>query len=431
MRIAINYIVAGLIIFLCGCKKEEDTNTRPVVTISQPFNNQPYGVGQSIVVKGNITDDSSISSITISVKNSNNINVINTLHYSPNVKDFTLNESLLIDNQELESGSYYVSVIAKDDEGATTNKFVDIQISGLPKHRKGLFLFHNTGSQAVVTKLDSLLQPSTLTSPNGDFLDGFVNSKNQEIITCGEETGDLTGFGTLSGDLLWNKSNNSTGQAKFTGLYNAEGEVYVSYFNRDIRSFEAAGTPSFYAQGIVDYYPIKLYEHNSDLLIVEQAGISSSDRKLAAYYLASGVEKQNVTLYGEIVDMFSLNDNEIVLFINEEGQGKVRVFDINQNSIYEPFNLSSGEITDCTKLEQGKYLIAQNGEIYLVDVPAFNKFLKLGGANVNLLDYDEVNNQLAYTTGNTLKIVNYSSLQEVHSYNNSHEILALSWWFNK
>jgi hypothetical protein len=424
------YLFGVLLILFASCKKEED-GTIPTISIVSPTNGQFFSVGDTIYIQGNVRDDKSLRSISISLNDENNISTGNSIVVSVNSEsNYVLNEKLVLDDEQMNSGVYNLTITVNDGTNSAI-KFIELNISEFPRRRNGFILFSNNGASTNIVKLDSLNNASTLYNSSGDFLYGAVNTINQEVISCGNTSGNLTAYNLETGMTSWNVNNNAAGSAHFTGMAVNKNHTYVGYYNQNIQSYLKSGIPSFSAQALTSFYAEQMSVHNNDLLITEQKHKTSTEIRLVAYYLASGVEKQNVIINEDVVDLYSVSANELVVFSNNSGNGEIQIFDINQNSIWQPFALSTGLIDDCTEISLGKYLIAQNGNLILVNYSNFTKTTYLAGINADKVKYDNLTNQLGVISGTEFSVYDYSSKTKMTSYINSEAISDFDFWYNK
>lgn len=423
------YLVLLLMVFLFSCKKEVKDNQSPVITISSPQLYQSFTALGSIAVQGNISDNNTITSVFISLRDENNIRVGDVISIHPNASEVTISEQFILNDLYLKSGIYTLKISASDGVNQT-DKYIDVTINEFPKSRNGLFVFSNSGSVTAITKLDNTLNATSFTTVSGDFLAGNVNSINQQIISCGNSSGNLVAFDVISSTQPWLVNNNASGLPFFTSLALYNKEVFVGYYNRDIKSFSENGSQNFSAQAFVNSYANQLFVHENSLLITAQPEISGGITRLVTYYL-TGFVKDNILLNEDVKAMFSSSANEVVLFTNVAGTGKILVYNITSNSTWQPFTLNSGAITSATAISNGVYLITQNGEVNLVNLNTFTESTYLSTANAQLVKYDSVTNELIVAEGNTLKIYDYSTKTIKGNYTHTDSILAVDFWYNK
>lgn len=430
MRNSLNWIFALLLVVFNSCNKDLSDESIPTIYIASPSQGQYFSVGDTIYIQGNVSDNNSLTNISISLNDDNNISTGNSINLNLNSGNYVLNEKLILDNTQMASGKYSLAITANDGINSTS-KFVELNINEFPKRRNGFVLFSNNGTSTNIVKLDSLNNASILYNVNGDFLNGVVNSINQEVISSGNLSGNLTAYNLSTGMISWSLNNNASGFAHFTGLAANENHTFVGFFNQNIQSYLKSGIPNFNAQALTNFYTEQLSVHNGSLLVTEQKHKTIAEIRLVAYYLATGLEKQNTIINEDVIDMYSLSNNELVVFTNNTINGKIQVFDIAQNSIWQPFPLNAGLIEDCTEISLGKYLIIQNGDLILVNYNNFTKTIYLSGINAQKVKYDYLTNQLGVISGSELSVYDYSSKIKMTSYINSEAISDFDIWYNK
>jgi hypothetical protein len=418
-----------LLVFVFSCKKENVDNESPVISINSPISYQVFNAMSSIPVQGTVSDNNAIVSIFISLRDANNIRVGGVVTLNPTVSSVTIAEQLLLDDLYLKSGIYTLKISASDGVNQT-DKYIDVMINEFPKSRNGLFVFSNSGSTTQVVKLDNTLSSTNFSSVAGDFLSGNINSINQQLYSCGKSSGKLVAYNVASATIDWQVSNTASGLPYFTSITQHEQEVYVGYYNRDIKSFTKSGGQAFSAQAFVNSYADELFVHNNSLLISEQPEISGGITRLVTYYL-TGFVKDNILLNEDVKAMFSFSANEVVLFTNAAGTGKILVYNIASNSTWQPFALNSGAITSATAISNGVYLVTQNGEVNLVNLNTFTKSTYLSTVNAQLIKYDAVTNEVIVAEGNTLTSYDYSTKTIKGNYIHTDSILAFDFWYNK
>src|SRR5690606_24552985 len=128
----------------------------------------------------------------------------------------------------------------------------------------------------------------------------------------------------------------------------------------------------------VNSYANQIFVHENSLLITAQPEISGGITRLVTYYL-TGFVKDNMLINEEVKALFSLSSNEVVLFTNVLGNGKLSIYNISTNATWQPFVLNAGEVTSATEVGKGLYLITQNGDVNLINLNTFNKSTYLLG----------------------------------------------------
>ncbi len=109
-------------LFSSSCAKKQsadDDNVSPVVTISNPVNNQIFNNGQPITISGTVTDNVYIAEIHIHISNSHTGALLMDVHLYPGTNSTTFNQSIIA----VSGINYKIQVLAKDrsvNEGLDT-----------------------------------------------------------------------------------------------------------------------------------------------------------------------------------------------------------------------------------------------------------------------------------------------------------------------
>lgn len=420
-----------ILLVLFSCKKEENDSQGPSISISSPTENQSFTALQTITIQGAVSDDKNISSITISLRNANNIKVLSSISKTPNATSYQLNEAFVLDDLYLPSGSYTLKISANDGVNQT-DKYISLLINEYPKIRNGLFVFSNSGSSTQITQLDNTFNTAPFLTVAGDFLGATVSSLSQQVFSCGNVTGNFLASNINTTSQNWMMSNNASGFQHFTSIFldERDGDVYVGYYNRDIICYKENGIPKYSVQAFVNSFATLLYVHDNNFLITEQQEIATGVTRIVYYYL-TGFLKDNVLLNEDVVSIFSKSSSEVIVFTNAGGNGSIKIFNLSTNAISTPFALGTGLITSCTEISNGIYLIAQNGNIIKVNYNNFTYSTYLSGVGANLVKYDSITNEVVVSSGIILTSYDYSTKSVKSTYTHSSTILAFDFWYNK
>ncbi len=209
-------------------------------------------------------------------------------------------------------------------------------------------------------------------------------------------------------------------------------EIYVSLRNGEIRAYDGNGNPKFLALAFPNFYGEEGLIH-TNLFFSEQKAIGNNDRRLVLYWTASGALVQQITLFEDVLGLYSLNTNKIVLLANDNstGNAKIQIYDIQANAKSTPFSLAASPIDDVEEISSGVYLIAQNGNLVLVNANSFSTLPYLSGVNATKIKYDVFANELYVIDGNTITVYDFSSKTIKGTYSHTSNVLDLVFLFNK
>src|SRR5690606_34591831 len=106
-----------------------------------------------------------------------------------------------------------------------------------------------------------------------------------------------------------------------------------------------------------------------NIFFSEEKAVGNNNRYISAYWTNSGTIFNRLGLNEDVVGLYAFTPNKAVMLANDysTNDGKIYVYDAPSNTKTTLFNLSSGAIDACEEISTGIYLIAQNGNLVLVN----------------------------------------------------------------
>lgn len=422
-------LLLSFLIFLSSCEKMTDEQV-PVISISSPYNNQQINGNDTIFITGTVSDNKVIRSISISLRNSNDIPVLPTISFAPNEKSFSFNEPYFFNDLHMPSGQYYFSIQANDGNN-TTSKYINISYGEIPKTRTGVFFYDNSGNSTSIYQLNGN-SANLFKTVNSDFLGGAANSYGQQLISVGQYNAKIMAYDVATGNLVWNTAYPNSSVPYYTNVFFHDKELYVGIRNGEIRAYNSNGSPTYFSNVQTSYYPENGLVHDN-VFISEEKAIGNNTRFITAYWTNSGTIIHQLQLTEDVIDIFAFGPNKAILLANDytTNDGKIQIYDAQFNSKSTPFGLSAGTIIDAEEISTGVYLIAQNGNLVLVNANTYSTLPYLNGVNATKIKYDAFSNELYIIDGNTITAYDFSSKSVLFSYTHTLPVLDLVFLFNK
>ena len=419
------YFIFILSLFLFSCSKEKD-NFRPTINITSPYHLQNINGIDTIKINATIKDNHNIESVQVSLRDQNNNVVLSTINRTPNTSTYEINEWFFLDDIHLPSGQYYFSFSASDGTN-TALETVDVEINEHPKLRQGIFIADNNGSTTNITYLSNSYTSSFYNSYSGNFLGIYVNSYHQQLNIAPSSTGNLTAVNLSSSSNAWSTNVLST----LTGFYSDQEYSYVGQYDGNLKRYNTSGAFNFHGTAISNFYIEEIATHEN-YLVTEQQAIATSDVQLALTWLSSGAPFQQATINEDVLGIYSMNSNTIVLLTNNSSNlGNLIFYDISTGLPGSPFSINTGNIDACVEISTGIYLVAENGDLTTINAGNFSKSTYLNGVTANNLKYDYLTNELFVINGNQITIYDYSGKTVKGNYSHGSAIIDLDFWYNK
>lgn len=420
------------VLALFSCKKDVDV-TGPVITFNSPLENQTFNVNTYVNVNASVTDETKISSVSVSLLDASENFAHITVPVTVSSPSMTVNMNYILDNIHLETGFYYLKISASDGENSS-QKFLRIYLVAVPKALKTIYIMSNTGSAS--TNLSTLDTNFSAITPyhifSGDYLASSVSSYYQQAYRCGNYTGSFTGHVLEFNSPKFTVAPVTSSNPYFTGYCNDDLNTYVGRYDGNIKGYNYAGGIFYSAVALSGYYSQHMC-FNDGYLIAEEKEIFTSTKKLVTYFPTGSVEK-NCALTQDVVAFCEMDAANVFVLGNVGGQATLQLFDRTNNNIWNPypFSLASGSLLSALKLDADTYLLGHsNGTIYKYQYSVNGITTFLPGYTAVKLKYDDVQNKLYVVEENRVTTFNMATMALVHTINSPETILDLHLLYNR
>ena len=426
------YFIVLSLLFLHACKKDKDI-TGPTVEINTPIDNQTFNVLDVIIVSGAVSDDTKITSVTVSLVDAQQH--VAHVSVSASVTSPTMSYSVQypLDNIHLESGTYYILVTASD--GANdTRKYCKINLIAVPRVLTKLFVVSNTTSSQtnwgyIDNSFSSIVPFTTFT---GDYIGSATSSYYQQLFNCGNYTGNYSSYDLTTNLLKYTISGNTSSNPYFTGYTTAINNTFVARYDEYIKGYNYKGDPTYTAQAMSGCFA-KHIIFNGGVLIAEQQNKITLAKILVTYY-ATGVADVQTNLTQDVAALVEKDNTNVFVFGNVSGQGIIQLFDRINNNLWSPypFSLPLGSILSAVKINDDTYLIGHsNGTILKYQYQTSSLTTYLTGYTAKQLKYDSDANKIYVVENNKITSLDYASASIVNTVTSGENILDLQLLYNR
>lgn len=417
--------------FIFSCSKEKDESP-PEIVVSQPANGQQFNSIDTVQLVFSVSDNENVKSIRVSLRNSNDDIVAQTISRAPNTKTFQFNEPYTINNIHLQSGAYYFDISASDGDN-TSHKFIHVNLNSIPKTRQGIFISSYNGSSSDVYLMDNSFQTSYYKNFSGDVLGIVVNSFDQQLIHSCYTLGSLTAIDLFNGSPLWSIAAQSSPPTPFfTSLMKgSDNKIYTGYRDGRFKALNTSGAASINGWANTNFY-IEESALFGDFYVTEQQSIPVGQSKIVLHWKASGAQHQQAWVNEDIIGIYQKNNNEYILLTNNSSNvGNVLFYYLSTGLTGSPFGVSIGKIEDAVEISSGLYLVAEGNNLTYINTNNFTTLNYLTGVTANLLRYDSFNDELFVVSGNQITIYDYTTKAVKSIYVHPTTIVDLDFWYNK
>ena len=189
MRLKIWVFTFMIYVFCCNCKKNQD-QMPPSIVIQMPLSNSSFDLPNSIRIKGIATDNNLLNNIEIGILDENLSAITPDIRIEPNDQEYSFDEIITIDDRLIESGKYYISVKAFDQQNNQNSSYQEITLSEVPKKFESLYIVVPSFGQTNLSSLDSNGVTELKYSLQGDFQKAIVNSRHQYFFIGTDQIGN-------------------------------------------------------------------------------------------------------------------------------------------------------------------------------------------------------------------------------------------------
>jgi hypothetical protein len=424
--------VVFLVTGLCACKKDRD-EYGPKVAFHAPFDSQNFMVNANIAVSADITDETKITSVSVTLVDGNHIPVHASISVPVTSPSMTLNMSYPLDNIHLESGMYSLMITASDGKN-DSHTYQPITITAVPRALKKIFVA--TSTSAFHTSLYMI--DSTFSGMNfyntytGDFMGTSASSYYQQVYLCGNYTGNFTGISLANNAVRFSFVPAATGSPYFTGYYGEDKKTYVSRFDETVKGYDNAGGIIYSGTANAGYY-IRKMTMNSGYLVAEEKSKTSTGKIIVSFF-STGSPEQQAAISQDVVAFCEKDDHQVFVFGNDAGQAVLQLYDRMNNTVRNPYGyaLPPGALLSAVKIDQDTYLFGHsNGNIYKYQYLSGSITTYLSGYTALQLKYDQLNDNVYIGEANLLTAVDYQSKTVMHSVSSAENILDFSFLYNR
>jgi hypothetical protein len=416
--------------FFSSCKKNFESDS--VIKISSPLSGEYFNAGDTIHVMADISNDNQLTSVTVRLLNTAYIAAGPDYTFPVSANSYSLNFQYIIDNIYLETGNYLVDVIASDGQHQT-NAYVSIHINELPKERKAIYILSAIDSFSFhVSKLDSLNNPISIINVTGDYSGSAIYSINHELFTIGKYTGSFNAFDLNNNSQLWQKPALHLPISTFQNLVFSDDIIYASYYDGNIKGYDKNGSQKFAVQQQGFFIPDKIYK-NDNYFFSEIYYPSIQQNKIGVFYLVTGAPRQEATVDLHLKNMYTLDQNRLLLFGNDllNGQGKIEVYNISGNGTTSIHTIPTGSLNNVVQVDNTHYFISHSEGIYLYDYSLNSLTPFVSGLPVYSLEYDDIDQELFSCSGNQVQVYNSVTAGFQYTITNVDSVMDVKVLYNK
>lgn len=426
INLTIVFLICSLML-ACRADKDEEC---PTIHITSPAENHHYSVYDTILVNALIEDETQLTKIEITITDENHTPVQSTIALNPENKKTSISIPFIISNSIPASGKYYLRIKASDGLNIK-NKFVSTYISVPEQKLMKVYLFGYIDTMRMsVYALDSGVFSKSF-DIQSDYCATAISSELGLLYTCGKYYGDLNAFNTSDNSVAWKVPVVCNPPFPyFNDIFYYNKYLYCAFYDGYIHGYDLNGSVKYATPELNSIIPEKIMA-NGNFLFCDNSLISENNRVFGMYYLVSGASKQQISSKYKVISMFPESENSVFIFGNENGQGKIYLYDIDGNGTWESHTLPTGIIYDVACIDNKNYVIAHSTGLYRYDYSMNSLTLFKGGNVFTKIKYENVAEEIYAVSGNELYTFDYPQGTAVSSYSVPDHVMDFQLLYNK
>lgn len=355
------YSIFSLLILIVGCKEEKDTRI-PEIYYSSPQFRQEFSVLDTITVEAAITDQKMITSVKVNLTNDQFIPVSEARTFAPNMPSFQLSTKLVIDDENLESGTYYVLIRAENGE-SFRNKYQEISIRGSEQEFIQLLIVSDGGFLTVKVDGSSDFETTTpLFEITGDFAASAISSAHQLLFIAGKNSPNVEAYHLGSNTLAWSLEPTPGKPMHNAGCLHFNSMLYTSYNYSFIQGYTPTGQTGFNVPVDEADAPGRVYRHH-DRVLAEIQKKNNSQPHISTYFPSTGNEKQRRFIDFDVIEFISWDNEQVAVITNRDGQGQCYLYNV-ESDVLTPGPGSQEPFTSAVKTAQEALVVAGTSTVF-------------------------------------------------------------------
>jgi hypothetical protein len=407
-------LLSLLSLLVLNCRKEKDMNS-PSIKLLKPSKGTVYSVYDTIWIEALISDESKLESVKVSLLDEDQKPVLATQIFKPINSAYELVTALPIDDIHLSGGNYSIQIKAYNGTNYT-NLYLEIQINEIPKELKSIVLVSDEGIYGTgINFLNGIGNWQRILLLGGDYKTSDINSYNQQIYTAGAFSGNLNATFLPSGQVIWQVPLISSPPYRYyEDVFYSRPILYTAYYFGNIYGYNNEGAILYSTNILPSYFPEKLgILDNKPLACMKSK--TGKINILAVYYPSSGIMMQSCNLPLDVIAFKTIDNDNVLLFGNDEEEGKIMEYTLSQNKLRLLNNFTDGKICAVTDRDAANFFIAGSTAIYWYIRPTNTLVEFIPQVPGALVDFDIVNDRLytlsnhhmvAYDFGNGSPVIN-------------------------
>lgn len=432
------------IFFSTSCKKpnkqQEDTQP-PQVTIYSPLASAHYTMFDTIHVSAYITDETKLTSVSVTLTDMNHAVVQGSVTDNPAGKSYTLSLPYVLSEYHINSGTYILQISASDGSNLYS-AYQTITVTESPTYISG-FCVVLKNDPTNIHRYDSLLSTQVYTYSIGFPYNGMKYGPYYRQLFVNGSTGGKTfkAYDTQTNQLAYSEQLTNS-HTNFTCISTDGKKAFCGFDGGpgcDVFSYDPSNgsNSTSYRYNNNTYYPYYFTTAGAYPVAALKSKNAGQNDLLMAYYPGTGASFTSSFLTFNVLKVFSKLGSAVYVFGNDNtGQAVLNFFDPLSPGLSSA-SLPAGKLYDAVQVDNDNLILSIGNQLYGYRSSDHN-IIPLSGAPAAIsqkLFYTTKLNRLDAANNATISSYNYNpstfSLVSLLSKNVSDSIIDFQTMTNK
>lgn len=422
------YIPLILISFFSvySCKKEKE-NKPPEISIQLPQSEISLNAIDSVLVNASVTDDNGPLTVSVFISDAQANPLTSNLVKTSSGNTLNINQYFFYKNKYIETGIYYLAIRVSDGENVV-NKFVKINITGIPKKLNSIYVGVDDPSGLKVFCSDTTGNFSQVGFVASDIIDFVINNYSEQLYIL-KYNGNLACYSLPEFQLEWERTglnllgNTYNGQLKEYNHY-----IYVTDAKGYIKAFDDLGiVKNVYSTSLGS----PVYFNFCDSKPMVYVNNYNNQNKYIQTLTASGGILHTHLVSFIPYRFFQFSFNHVFVFGGRQNITNMSIYN-TEISYLDSFGTDlQGHFHDAIETPDDKYLVATANDIHTIDKDYGYATTYALGHKADKMKFEELSQALYASDSNNFSGYLYPNSQIISSHDFLQRILFFDFWYNK
>ncbi|MDP2188138.1 MAG: hypothetical protein Q8J69_05595 [Sphingobacteriaceae bacterium] len=385
-------------VLLLSCKKESAQAPIPEITILQAPSSLSIQVPDTVRLTLDLRGEEELVSLKVNLLNQALVPVTESQVYGISGKSQRLEIVYPINDPQLDDGAYFLA-LSLNTARESGNKFVPVQLTGIPRTATGAVFLASVGNQTRIYQTDSSgLQPQLRASLPFALKDAVYDPSSACVW--------LTGMGNSSlyryrlADFQTSpvfSSLPAPGFETYRSMHLGPQWLYLGRGQGNVVAIDAAATQKWLYNLPEGYVP-GMIQHLQQYFLVEMQPIDpTAVRRMQLIEPDRQGLIRELAMNGPLLGAARLANNEVLLLVEEAGQGKLYRYTPSNSRFESETGPDTRNFRSILTLPSGDLIIRSNSSLWRYQ-PGSNvrtgQFSQLANENFESVSHDPLLNRL-------------------------------------